>query len=113
MRIANIRRLLIGAIASFILAGAALAAQQPAAASGPRFQISFSAAAHAEPITGRVYVAISKVNDRQTPIQQADSTGAPLFGTNIDALKPGTAAVIDATTFGHPVASLRDILAGD
>src|SRR5204862_7808737 len=56
---------------------------------------------------------ISKVNDRQTPIQQADSTGAPLFGTNIDALKPGTAAIIDATTFGHPVASLRDIPAGD
>src|SRR5262245_46951381 len=101
MRTSPLRRLVIATgLALGIAAGAALTAQQSSTASGPKFQISFTAAAHSEPITGRVYVAISKVNDR-TPIQQADSTGAPLFGKNIDALKPGTAAIIDASDLGH------------
>ena len=55
---------------------------------GPGFTISFPAGAHAGPITGRVYVAISKTNDR-APIQQTDTTGVPLFGVNVDALAPG------------------------
>src|SRR5262245_38290466 len=109
----TLHRLAIGTAAALIAAGAALAAQQSVAPTGSRFQISFSAAAHAEPITGRVYVAISRVNDRQTPIQQADSTGVPLFAKNVDALKPGATVMVDAADFGHPIASLRDIPAGD
>jgi hypothetical protein len=79
---------------------------------GPRFEIRFSAAAHSEPITGRVFVAISKLNN-QPPINQTDVTGVPLFGVNVLDLAPGQAAVVDASTFGHPVQSLRDIPAGD
>lgn len=85
---------------------------RPAAGGGPRFEVRFTAAAHKEAITGRVYVAISKSNN-QPPINQTDVTGVPLFGVNIDNLAPGQAAVIDAATFGHPVQSLRDIPAGD
>ena len=51
---------------------------------GARFTVSFPASAHTSPITGRVYVAISKTNDR-SPIQQADTTGVPLFGVNVEA----------------------------
>ena len=100
--------------AAVAIATVGVAARRPlSAAAGPRFEISFAGAAHAQPITGRVYVAISKVNDRQAPIQQADSTGAPLFGVNVNDLAAGAAAVIDSDTFGHPVQSLRDIPAGD
>jgi len=113
MRITKLSRLVAGAVLAAAMAGgAALLAQQPAAVAGPRFQISFSAAARAEAVTGRVYVAISRTNDRP-PIQQADSTGSPFFGRNVDALRPGTAVVIDASDLGHPVASLRDIPEGD
>jgi hypothetical protein len=111
MRIIRVVRLAIAAGLALGIAGAALTAGQSAGA-GPRFEISFSAAARGEAVTGRVYVAISRTNDRQ-PIQQADSTGSPLFGRNVDALKPGATAVIDADDLGHPVASLRDIPAGD
>jgi len=112
MRIARLTRIAIGAVLAVVAAGAALTAQSSPTPPGPRFQISFSAATRAEPVTGRVYVALSRTNDRP-PIQQADSTGSPLFGTNVDALRPGTAVVIDAAAPGHPVASLRDIPAGE
>lgn len=88
-------------------------AQSPAR-SNPRFEITFSKQAHAEPITGRVYVALSRTTDaRNTPIQQASETGAPLFAVNVTALAPGASAVIDANTFGHPVRSLKDIPKGE
>jgi hypothetical protein len=83
-----------------------------APADGPRFTITFPSSAHADAITGRVYVAISKTNDRP-PIDQADTNGVPLFAVNVDALAPDTAATIDADALGHPVKSLRDLPAGD
>src|SRR5438093_5153487 len=85
-----------------------------AAQRGPRFDVSFARSAHAEPITGRVYVAISKTSEgTRTPIQHTGETGVPLFAVAVDNLVAGKAAVIDGQTFGHPVQSLRDIPAGD
>jgi hypothetical protein len=77
-----------------------------------QFEISFTKAAHAEPITGRVYVAISRTNDRQ-PIQQTSETGVPLFGVNVEALAAGASATIDERAFGHPIQSLRDLPRGE
>ena len=82
------------------------------AADGPRFTVAVPAAARAEAITGRVYVAISKTNDRP-PIQQTDTNGVPLFAVNIDSLNPGASAVVDAAALGYPLKSLRDLPAGD
>jgi hypothetical protein len=94
-----------------LFAATTLAAQKPA---GPRFEISFSGAAHAEPITGRVYVALSRTSTAQsTPISQTGETGVPLFGVNVEALAAGKQAIIDAGTFGFPARSLKDIPAGD
>ncbi|HWJ13489.1 MAG TPA: alpha/beta hydrolase-fold protein [Gemmatimonadaceae bacterium] len=98
---------------AILLAAPALAVAQTPVAS-PRIEITFAKAAHAEAITGRVYVAISKTSDaNRTPIQQAGETGVPLFAVNIDQLAPGAVATIDAKTFGHPVQNLRDIPAGE
>ena len=115
LRAPSLIRLGLGVACALLLASSAslLAERTPQARTGgPRFTITFPASAHAGPITGRVYVAISKTNDR-TPIQQADTTGVPLFGVNIDALAPGAPATIDATTLGYPVKSLKDLPAGD
>jgi hypothetical protein len=62
-------------------------------------------------VTGRVYVAISRSNDR-TPIQQADTNGVPLFGVNVESLAPGAPVIIDSTTLGYPIKGLRDLPAG-
>src|SRR5262245_8660091 len=79
----------------------------PQAAAGPRSEIAFSTAARAEPVTGMVYVAISRESDaRRTPIQQVDTNGVPFFSTAVEALAPGATAAITATNLGHPVASL-------
>ena len=99
---------------------------------GVHVRISFAAAAHPEPITGRVYVAIARVPVEGAaspsapasapagragggggPIQQAGQTGAPLFGLNVDGLEPSVVVEIDGTVFGHPVTSLDAIPKGE
>src|ERR1044071_23555 len=97
---------------SFISLLAAVILPFATAAAQPRFEISFPQAAHAGPVTGRVYVAISRTNDRP-PVQRAGEAGVPLFGVNVEQPAPGKAAVIDARAFGFPARSLRDIPAGD
>ena len=95
------------------LFGTALRAQR-ATAQTPGFEISVAPTAHAAPITGRVYVAISRIRDTSgTPISRTGETGDPLFGTNVENLGAGQLAVIDASSFGHPVQSLRDLPAGE
>jgi len=97
------------------LACAALAATSPAAAqAGARFQVSFPAAVHAKPITGRVFVFIAQ-DSAPEPRFQGGALGAngPVFGVDVDQLAPGASARIDAATPGFPIASLRNIPEGD
>src|SRR5262245_58406875 len=91
------------------LASAALLAADSA---GPRFEITVPASAHAGPITGRVYVMIAR-DARTEPRLQVGRTGIPFFGRDVEKLAPGQAAAIDATDLGSPIASLRDLPAGD
>jgi len=107
--------------AAFILFVAALAAS----AADTRFEISYPASANAGPITGRVFVMITRSlappsggrgggrgGDRD-PRQQIARTGVPFFGRDIEKLAPGQSAVIDATDLGTPVESLSAIPPGD
>jgi hypothetical protein len=96
---------------SVALALLALVAQTPPSKT-LRIEISFAAAARTEPVTGMVYVAISRDN-RTPPIQQTDPTGAPLFSKAVEQLAPGAVVALGAADRGHPVASLRDIPVGD
>ena len=79
-----------------------------------RFKVSFPASVHAEPITGRVFVAISN-RQMPEPRLQVGSWGdtSPLFGADVVQLKPGEAAVIDGTMLGYPPSRLADIPSGD
>ncbi len=97
---------------SALLALAALAL--PAAARAQKFEVSFPSSLHSEPITGRVFVFISK-NDRREPRFEAGSyaRSVPFFGVDVSALRPGATAVIDRGTEGFPLKSLSDLPAGD
>jgi hypothetical protein len=78
------------------------------------FQVSYAPGATAGPLTGRVYVALSRTaSPTSTPINQTGETGVPLFGVNVEALAAGKSATIDASTIGYPIKSLRDIPAGE
>jgi len=88
------------------------ASPQTTKPSGPRIEITFSKGARTEAVTGMVYVAISR-DTRRTPIEQATPTGSPLFSMFVDGLAPDSPVVIDSRAQGYPVASLRDIPAGE
>ena len=77
------------------------------------FEISFTSDAHADPITGRVYVILSK-NDRREPrFQTGYTNGVPFWGKNIETLKPGDSSVLDGAVFGFPLQSINDIPPGE
>ncbi len=91
----------------------------PASQSRLRFEISFPDAITSQieefglqvPITGRVYVIISKEDDREPRLQTGfdPATGTPIWGKNVYSLKSGEAAVIDEDGFGFPLDSIKKI----
>ena len=92
---------------------ATITALVPLLASGEqRFEVSFPSAVHEEALTGRIYVMISRTAERE-PRFQIGRSGVPFFGRDVVNLLPGEPGIIDATDLGTPVASLRDIPAGD
>ncbi len=83
--------------------------------SGLQFEISFPSGVHEEEITGRVYVIISDNDTREPRLQTGFdlARGVPIWGKNVQALKPGQPAIIDEEIFGFPLRSIRDIPAGE
>jgi Putative esterase len=77
-----------------------------------RFEVTYHASAYTGPLTGRVYVMISRTSTPE-PRSQVGRLGTPFFGHDVERLQPGAAAVIDANDLGHPVWDMRDIPAGD
>jgi len=81
-----------------------------------RFAISFPAARSAQPLDGRVLLFISD-DGRSEPKSQSDeyraNTTRPIFGVDVDGLKPGDPVVVDQRVVGWPVRSIRDIPAGE
>jgi hypothetical protein len=97
----------------WLLLPAILPALRAAEAQETRFEITVPAAAHAEPITGRVYVMISRTSETEPRLQISQTGGTPFFGRDVERLAPGEAAVIDETDLGSPVPSLRGIPSGE
>jgi hypothetical protein len=113
------------AIRSTILLGAALllavrgwgALTGRADDPGPlRFAISFPSVRSAQPLDGRVLLFISD-DGRTEPRAQSDQYRAnstrPIFGVDVDGLKPGQDVIIDEKVVGWPARSLKDIPAGN
>jgi hypothetical protein len=88
--------------------------QSPPNRAGVAFALTFPAAAHAQPVTGRAYVIISRDSDPEPRLEAGSVVQTvPFFGADVSELKPGTAAIIGDTTLGYPIAHLRDLPAGD
>jgi hypothetical protein len=92
----------------------ALASTSGAQSHSPQFEITFPAAAHAQPITGRVYLFLTTDNSSE-PRFQGGSLGlnGPFFGKDVSELRPGATTRIDASTPGFPFRSLDDLAPGD
>jgi len=94
-----------------LVLAAAAAAALPGLVSRPdvavRFSVSVDPAVEAEPISGRILLLISR-SEKFSP----GINGTPIFGLNVDDLRPGTSALVDDRAFGYPVRRLSDIPAG-
>ena len=94
-----------------LVLSATVAVAAPAQA---RFSVSYPATAGAGPITGRVLVFVSRDPSPEPRfLSHPFGRGTPFFGKDVSAWKPGAPAVIDAAALGYPVASVRDLPAGD
>jgi hypothetical protein len=81
-----------------------------------RFAISFPAARSPRALDGRVLLFISD-DGRSEPRTQTDQYRAnstrPIFGVDVDGMKPGQAIIVDEKVVGWPARSIREIPAGD
>ena len=103
----------------FVLALAAAGLTAPASAQQPavsplRFEITVPAALRDQPQTGRMYVFLTRDSSPEPRLQvRHESDCTPFFGVDVTQLHAGSPGVIDGTTLGYPVASLRELPAGD
>ena len=78
------------------------------------FSVSFPASHTQTPLDGRVLLILAKTNTPEPRLQVGDAVEtAQVFGVDVNGLKPGQAATVDAGVFGYPKQSLRDIAPGD
>ncbi len=79
-----------------------------------QFRLTFPAAAHTGPITGRVYVIVSR-KEKASLLEDVGSwqEQTAFFATDINALQPGKPATIDENAIGYPLASLKELPAGE
>ena len=102
------------AIRLVILFALSTVAYTRAQAADQKFEISFPASAHAGPITGRVFVALTRHANPEPRLQVAGwQRSTPIFGVDVDQLKPGDWTQIDGGTLGYPLHSLRELPAGE
>lgn len=100
--------------ASIFILLLALSFSSAAQKANHQFLISFVKSASDTPITGRVFIAISR-NPQPEPRYEAGSyfTSIPFWGKDVVQLQTGREAIIDTSDLGYPIANLRDLPAGD
>ncbi|WP_460907344.1 alpha/beta hydrolase [Spirosoma areae] len=78
------------------------------------FSVSFPTSQSQQPLDGRVLLILAKTNIPEPRSQVGDGVEtAQLFGVDVEGLKPGQSATVDASAFGYPKRSLRDLSPGD
>ncbi len=78
-----------------------------------KFDISYAASLDRGPITGRIFIVVSKNNSSEPRFQAGGyPRSVPFFGVDVNALKPGEPAALDASAPGFPI-NLSELPAGD
>src|SRR6185436_8543379 len=81
--------------------------------SGPRFDVRFTAGQSREPLDGRLLVMLSTDDSKEPRFLISDGLKTQqVFGRDVEGLKPGQAATIDAGDLGYPLDSLKDVRPG-
>ncbi|MDO8835424.1 MAG: hypothetical protein Q7V01_07490, partial [Vicinamibacterales bacterium] len=100
------------AVACALLLGLAVPSS-PHAQAGPRVSVSFPSSSSAAPLDGRLLLMVSTARDGEPRFQINDSLRTQqVFGLDVEGLKPGQAAVFDASAPGYPKDRLGELPAG-
>ncbi|HEV7797021.1 MAG TPA: hypothetical protein VGO73_02605, partial [Pyrinomonadaceae bacterium] len=79
-----------------------------------RFSISFPEASSHDALDGRMLLLVSTDNAKEPRFQiNEDLNTQQVFGVDVDELKPGQEATVDARAFGYPLRSLSDLKPAD
>src|SRR5512136_1638912 len=78
------------------------------AAAPIRIPVSIAPEIRAEPVSGRILLLLSRTQKLSPGVN-----GTPVFGKNVDDLKPGVTSFMDEAAFGYPPRNLSDIPDGD
>jgi hypothetical protein len=103
-RLANMKRTFL-ALACLLL---------PVAVTAQSFTVSFPKELNAQALDGRLLLCLS-TDPSAEPRKQIDDTPRSqiVFGMTVDGWKPGQVAVVDATAWGYPIRSLKDVPEGE
>ena len=85
----------------------------PMALAAQSFSVTFPKEVSAQPLDGRLLLCLS-TDPSDEPRNQIDDTmrSQIVFGLNVDGWQPGQPAVVDATAWGYPIRSLKDVPPG-
>lgn len=94
------------------------AACENVGSSGLRFEITIPSSVRDEPVTGRLFVAISPDEGTEPRIATYNSARrrdgrVPFFAVDVHQLAAGDIAVVDGSSDGYPLGSLDALPAGD
>lgn len=79
-----------------------------------RFALSFPEERSRESLDGRVLLMIANDSTREPRFQITYGPSAqPIFGIDVEGLRPGEEAIVGDAVFGFPLESIADIPAGD
>ena len=79
-----------------------------------RVGISFPQERSATPLDGRMLLLFSKDGSKEPRFQINEGPNCQqVFGVDVDALPPGTDAILDGSAFGYPVTSLNGVPRGE
>src|SRR2546425_10581264 len=94
--------------------GCPLSLMSDAPETGPlRFRIRFGPELSREALDGRVLLLVSNDTSQEPRFQISEGPKTQLvFGIDVDGLKPGGPATIDASVLGYPRDSFQDVPAG-
>lgn len=98
--------------AFFLLA--LLSVQCTQTAQGPVFKITFTPELESQAQDGRLLLMLANNNKSEPRFQITDALNTQLvFGIDVEAMKPNEPVTVDASAFGYPIQSLKDIPAGE
>jgi hypothetical protein len=103
-----------GAALAVIAVPAALHAQATSFFPPLRVSLRVDPALQRSPVTGRMFVIVTRDSTPEPRLQAGGLTGSvPFYGVDVSQLPAGQSVMIDGRTLGYPVKSLDEIPPGD